>query len=160
MDSPGSALTEELLQWVKSNNYPCPGGHHSRRLTADEQEMDMGHLCWRESTVFYKEGRLPEGVYYKAEGQCAGFITIDLEWETIDEYRGFSYPVASGECAEALGIGEDDADALLSHPIIEAFQERRRIKALLEGKMTRATFQAERLEREKQSAKLREIAEK
>ena len=124
----------KFLEHLNSNKYRCPGGHYSRLLTHEEKDLEDGHWCYGEDGEHvWVMGRLPEGVEYILEGACKEVLTIHLETEW-GEMGGtsYSYPVAEGPCAEALGLEEDED---YSHPLWARFSERRQLRALAEGRL-------------------------
>jgi hypothetical protein len=111
-----------------STEYPCPGGHFSRKLTYQELDGSEGHYRWMDDGLIYYEGQLPPGVKGIPEGECPEVITIILETET-DDMGGsmYSYPVADGPCVEALGWEDDDS--WYSSSVLGRYSERQKLRS-------------------------------
>lgn len=147
----------EALAHVWSDDYQCPGGHWSRKLTYEEEEATHGHHCLREGEVVFIEGRPPKGVYFVGEKECPETITITLDWEG-DDMGGsrYYYPVADGPCVESLGY---DDEKFYDSQLLAKWEERARMRNLLEGSTTRQRIWQNRIARAAQAQEERERRE-
>jgi hypothetical protein len=126
----------EALAHIWSDDFQCPGGHFSRKLTDVEEQLWAGHSCVKpDGNVHFVNGRLPDGVYYVGLKECPEFIGITLEWEG-DDMGGsrYYYPSADGPCVEALGY---DDEPFYDSTVCAKWEERARLRNLLEGSTTR-----------------------
>ncbi len=103
---------------LESTEYSCPGGHRKDGQRGDVEDLIDALMTahglpddWdedrlrRENVDLWRIFRKDVEAAWFDEGACQGFVTMDLEWDG-DEYTQFCYPVASGECAVALGLDE------------------------------------------------------
>lgn len=144
----------EAMAHIWSDVYACPGGHWSRKLTYQEDEANAGHHCLRDGEVVFIEGRPPEGVYFIQQKECPESITVTLEWET-DDMGGskYCYPVADGPCVEALGY---DDERFYDSQLLAKWEERARLRNLLEGSTTRRRIWQNQIARAAQAEQRRE----
>lgn len=151
-----STVVGELLKWVYSDDYPCPGSHWSRVLDFSEKEALDDQYAYEGGQLTIRGGRPPSDVHWVGLGECPGTVTIDLETE-CDEYGGnrYDYPAAFGPCAEAFGIGPEE-EGLYDHSIFGQFMERRRLRKVLEGQSSVERFARAQAERAGGAARLRE----
>lgn len=122
-----------LMATLSSQEYRCRGDHWSRRLTDDEiRDMQReGHPGEGDQDYLWVSYDVPPSdVMVIGPGQCEGTITIDLESECDDMgYTLYSYPVASGDCADALRLDEDED---YSHPIWAEMSQRKYLRGVLD----------------------------
>jgi hypothetical protein len=102
---------EDFKKALESEEFYCPGGHWTRRLTPEEEDNDYDYII---TTL---------GVDFINTGSCDKTITIYLEYEGGEfGSQGASYPVAEGDCVEPLRI---DEEGLYDHFIFGRWVERR-----------------------------------
>lgn len=130
----------DLRAALDSSDYACPGEHRLDRQPGDEGDiwmllMDERGLpeAWGEEDLRRENYQLWDRVgrevaeRWVARGECQKTLILEMEYDG-DEYTSFCYPVASGDCAVALGI---DCDEDYSHSIWAVFNERRGLAAIL-----------------------------
>lgn len=130
----------EALSYIWSDRFQCPGEHYSRRLTYQEEEARRG--CYHD----IKEGvlqteRLPEGVYFIGRSECLEYIEVTLDSEGEPGGQQYYYPVADGPCVEALGW---DDELFMDSSVLAKWEERARLRNLLEGSTTRSRIHVNR----------------
>lgn len=140
----GGPLTE-VLGYIWSDDFQCPGGHYSRKLTWDEDKRKAWYTDITDGSYGLEEDWLPEGVVYVGEKDCPETIEITLESDH-DGYGGnpHYYPVADGPCVEALGY---DDEGFYQSTILAKWEERARLRNFLEVSTTRARVEENRLAR-------------
>lgn len=124
----------KLAAALSSVDFSCPGGHRldSKRGEQndyfDELMDERGESCEsfadlvvQKPDLFLEMMELVKANWVE-QGACPESIEIMMEYD--GEYGEFCYPVASGKCAEALGL---DVDETWEHPIWSQFGERRRL---------------------------------
>lgn len=122
-----------LMSALSSQEYRCRGDHWSRRLTDDEQRVLDGYddsVTGEDAEWLTARGTVPLDVMAIGLGQCNGTITVEMESECDDMgYTLCSYPVASGDCAEALRLDEDED---YSHPIWAEMSQRQYLRGVID----------------------------
>lgn len=135
MPDPLSALQKAL----HSCEYPCPGGHRldgvrgDRYDFVDETMDEMGLPSeWGDDDLSVEHPEEWKALLAKMSenwvepGHCTQTVEITLEYD--GEYGEYSYPVAEGPCAAALGMDEDED---YSHPLWQRAFERWSLEKIL-----------------------------
>jgi hypothetical protein len=134
-----TGVLEAMRDALGSTEYRCPGEHRLDGVRGDRYEYldemmdEMGlPVDWDadrlavEHPEQYRALRARQEANWVSRGACTQAITIDLEYDG-DEYATYSYPVASGPCAAALGMDEDFE---YERPLWQAAFERWRLQRI------------------------------
>lgn len=115
-----------LMSTLNSEEYRCRGGHWSRRLTDDEERNEYDAETNTDPFVYWQP---PPDAHMIGTGDCTGTITISMESECDDMgYTLYSYPVAGGDCADAMRLDEDES---YSNPIWAEMSQRHYLRGVL-----------------------------
>lgn len=127
-------IFSKLAAALSSEDFKCPGGHRLDGLRGEQDDYfdelidergeffeSFSDLAVQKPALFLEIMELVKANWVE-QGACPENIEITMEYD--GEYGEISYPVASGKCAEALGL---DVDETWEHPIWSQFGERRRL---------------------------------
>lgn len=140
-----------MMEQLRSDEYPCPGGHGSEPNSGERHEHERYEnwkyetehewdpregccaLCGKETLDGFPGQQFrfpladgpppPDG--YRLPGECPGEVTIltESDWSEYDG-RSYVYPTPEGPCAEALGLEDAFGDGRDDDPMLVRWAER------------------------------------